>query len=235
MDTPTNYIDVCEKALEAKEKYDLTDTQTLLYNHICRGDFKLRNEDGQNFYDKNNKGFGYSGSREWVKKNFKSLIKNGLVTFESLHDCRDGKYTSWYFYDPNYHLEELIDASCYVSVNKLFMIKYYLNLPDGFNKRNKTYGDIEFIYNEKAKFQPYTFKYKGEESIYAWDNNGKGEKKDLTWLRGKPTWETGKNYESFSDMIHDVWSFLAHDGHEYLRHIPGTTIKRIFEIKCQDT
>lgn len=47
MDTPTRYDNICQKALQIKEELNLTDTQTLLYNHICRGDFKLRNEDGQ--------------------------------------------------------------------------------------------------------------------------------------------------------------------------------------------
>lgn len=157
MDTPTYYADVCNAALEAKEKYNLTDTQTLLYNHICRGDFKLRNEDGQLFYDKNNNGFGWSGSREWVKKQFAPLIKEGLVKFTSLQDCRDGKYTSWYFYCPHFDLNDLIDASCYVTTSKIALIKHYLNLEDGFDKKNKIYGDIEFIHNKKG----YTFKYKG--------------------------------------------------------------------------
>ncbi len=225
MRTPTNYADISDKALQAKEKYNLTDTQTLLYNHICRGDFKLRNEDGQNFYDRDNKGFGWSGSREWVKNQFKELIKVGLVKFESLHDCRDGKYTSWYFYCPEFKLSDLIDASCYVSTHNIAMIKHYLNLPDGFDKKNKTYGDIEFIHNKKG----YTFKYKGEENIYGWDNNGKGIKSDLTWLTGKPT-RSGVYYtQDFDDLIHDIWSFLAHDGFEY-KNVPGYTNKRRFTI-----
>ena len=134
MDTPTRYEDVCQKAIQIKEQYNLTDTQTLLYNHICRGDFKLRNEDGQKFYDENNNGFGWSGDRKWVKKQLKPLIDANLVAFKSLNDCRDSRYVSWYFYDSNYKLNDLIAASCYVTTYKLAEIKHYLNLPDGFSK-----------------------------------------------------------------------------------------------------
>jgi len=238
MDAPTHYADVSKISLEAKEKYNLTDTQTLLYNHICRGDFKLRNEDGQNFYDKENNGFGWSGSREWVKKQFTPLIKEGLVKFTSLHDCRDGKYTSWYFYCPQFDLNDLVDASCYASTGKLAMIKHYLKLEDGFNKKNKIYGDIAFIYDESKKQRGYTFKYKGEGSIYSWDNNGEGKKQDLSWLNqcvGKNSvkqsaWNTPLHYESFQDMIHDIWSFLAHDGYKYVSKVPNYTEKRRFII-----
>ena len=222
MDAPTHYEDISTKALEAKEKYNLTDTQTLLYNHICRGDFKLRNEDGQNFYDKDNNGFGWRGSREWVKKQFQPLIKAGLVKFESIHDCRDGKYTSWYFYCPQFDLNDLIDAFCYVSTGKIAMIKHYLNLPDGFNKKNQTYGDIEFIHNKKG----YSFKYKGEENIYGWDSNGEGNKRDLTWLTGKQTYNYAIYKEQFQELIHDIWSFLAHNGYKYISEIPQYTNKR---------
>ncbi len=233
MDTPTNYADVCEMALEAKEKYNLTDTQTLLYNHICRGDFKLRNEDGQLFYDKESEGFGYSGSREWVKKQFSILIKEGLVKFKSLRDCRDGKYTSWYFYSPKHDLNDLIDASCYVSTWRLALVKNHLKLEDGFDKKNKTYGDIEFIHNKNG----YTFKYKGEESIYSWDNDGKGIKEDLSWLSQgsstgihQSTWEDALYYESFDEMIHDIWSFLAHDGVKETLEVPNYIDRRRFTI-----
>lgn len=226
MDTPTHYADISKIALEAKEKYNLTDIQTLLYNHICRGDFKLRNEDGQNFYDKENNGFGWGGSRKWVKKQFTPLIKEGLVKFTSLHDCRYGKYTSWYFYCPQFDLNDLVDASCYVSTKKIAMIKHYLNLEDGFDKKNKIYGDIEFIHDKKG----YSFKYKGEENIYAWDNNGKGKKSDLTWLTGKPTYTSAIYKEHFQELVHDIWSFLAHDGYEYISKVPNYTERRVFNI-----
>lgn len=226
MNTPIHYADISVIALEAREKYNLTDTQTLLYNHICRGDFKLRNDDGQKFYDKNNNGFGWSGSREWVKKQFTPLIKEGLVEFTSLRGCRDARYTFWYFYCPQFDLNSLVDASCYVKTLKIAMIKYYLNLEDGFNKKNKIYGDIEFIHNEKG----YSFKYKGEENIYAWDNNGEGKKVDLTRFTGKPTYKNATYRNNFEDLVHDIWSFLANDGYEYVNKIPNYTDKRMFNI-----
>ncbi len=225
MDAPTYYADICDTALQAKEKYNLTDVQTLLYNHICRGDFRLRNDDGQKFYDKDNNGFGWGGSREWVKKQFKTLIKEGLVKFTSLRDCNDGKYTSWYFYSPQFDLSDLVDASCYVNTYKLAVIKHHLNLPHGFDK-NKEYGDIEFIHNEKG----YTFKYKGEENIWAWDNDGKGEKSDLTWLTGKKSYGTPLYKDEFEGLVHDIYSFLIHDGYKQLSKVPNYTERRRFSI-----
>jgi len=121
---------------------------------------------------------------------------------------------------------------------KLAMIKHYLKLEDGFNKKNKIYGDIAFIYDESKKQRGYTFKYKGEGSIYSWDNNGEGKKQDLSWLNqcvGKNSvkqsaWNTPLHYESFQDMIHDIWSFLAHDGYKYVSKVPNYTEKRRFII-----
>ncbi len=222
MNTPTYYDNVSEISLKVKEKYNLTDTQTLLYNHICRGDFKLRNEDGQLFYDENNKGFGWSGDRTWVKNQLKPLIKSGIVKFQKVYDCVDGKYTSWYFYSPEHDFNDLIDADCYVSTWKLAMIKYYLRLEDGFNKKNKKYNNIEFIYDESKSCYQYTFKYKGESSIYNWDYNECGKKQST---RNTPLY-----YDSFQEMIHDIWSFLEHDGYKEITNIPNYTEERKFTI-----
>lgn len=203
MDTPNRYATVSPKALEVKKHLGLTDVQTLLYDHVCRGDFKLINEDGQLFYDENNGGFGYYGDRNWVKKQFKPLLDAKLVLFKSLNDCRDSRYTSWYFYGKGFKLDDLIDASCYVSASQLFLVKHYLNLPDGFNKRNAVYGDLKLIYNTK-EYQPYAFVYKGEKS---------------DWY-----------YESFYEMIGDLWGRLENEGKKYLGNIPGTTTRRQFQL-----
>lgn len=218
MDTPTHYLDISEKALNAKEKYGLTDVQTLLYNHICRGDFKLRNDQGQKFYDKENEGFGWGGRRMWVKSQFNPLIKKRIVKFKELHDCNDKKYTSWYFYCPGFKLKDLIDAGCYSSVWKLAMLKHYFNLPDGFSK-NEKYGDLEFISNRKG----YSFKYKGEDNIYEWDHRGDGIKLETF---GKPVF-----YDDFEDLIHDIWSFLAYDGYKQMTQIPNYSQKRQFSLQ----
>lgn len=227
MITPHYYKDVCQKALEVRERYALTDVQTLLYNHICRGDFKLINGSGQAFYDINHNGFGYSTDGKWVKKQLNGLIREGLVKFESVRDCRGGRCTSWYFYGSDFELNDLVDAENYLAVFKLVLIKHYFKLPDGFNKRNKIYGDLEFIY----KNSHYTFKYKGEENIYAW--NKKGEKIDLHLFGYKSsTFNTALTYKTFEHMLYDLWSFLAHDGYNSLRVIPGYTAqRRIQEIK----
>lgn len=226
MDTPTRYDNICQKALQIKEELNLTDTQTLLYNHICRGDFKLRNEDGQSFYHEDNNGFGWSGDRKWVKAQLKKLIDNNLVKFQSVNDCRDSRYSSWYFFSPEHDINDLVDAGCYVTTSKLAEIKNHFNLPDGFDK-NQTYGDVQFI---KHKKKGYTFKYKGEDSIYSWDHNGKGIKQDLTWLNGKPTWDKPLWYETFDELLHDLYSFIVHDGYKPLRRINGYTDKRQFTI-----
>ncbi len=105
------------------------------------------------------------------------------------------------------------------------LIKHYLGLPDGFDK-NKTYGDVEFIYNKNG----YTFKYKGEGNIYAWDHNGKGIKQDLTWLTGKKTYDRPIYHETFDKLVHDIWSFMANDGYKYLDDVPGCTEKRQFSL-----
>jgi hypothetical protein len=215
--TPTYYADISNIALNAKEKYNLTDTQTLLYNHICRGDFYLRNETGQKFYDKEHKGFGHPASRDWVKKQFQPLIKAGLVKFKSLNDCRDARYTSWYFYDPKYKLEELIDANCYVSTKKLALIKHYLNLADGFEKQNIKYNDVEFIYE---KNRGYTFKYKGQDSMYFWWDG------EITSTSNHILF-----YENFDRLICDLWSFMEHDGKKFeMINIPNYTRQRRFYL-----
>lgn len=213
MDTPFYYDDISNIALEAKEKYNLTDTQTLLYNHICRGDFYLRNDTGQKYYDENHRGFGYYASREWVKKQFKPLIDKKLVKFLSLNNCRDKRYTSWYFYDPKYRLEELIDANCYVNTKKLALIKYYLNLPDGFEKQNAKHGDLEFIYEKK---RGYSFRYKGQDSKYIWwEGEITHTFKDIIF------------YEKFEELIHDLWWFMEDDGFKFeMINIPGYTERR---------
>lgn len=189
-----HYNSIAPKAIEVKEKFNLSDTQTAIYNHICRGDFRIRNE-------------GFGGDRTWIKKQLKPLLKAGLVEITTLHDCRSAKMVSWNFHCPEYRFDTLVSSDCYVTAHKLALIKHYLNLEDGFNKVNVMYGDIEFIRNGG-----YSFKYKGEGNIYCWDYNGKGIK------------QVGINREfktTFSELVHDIWSFLAHDGFEDLTVIPN--------------
>ena len=67
----------------------------------------LRNDVGQLFFDIHAKGIGWSHDRKWVKKQMQRLIKLGLVKHEIRHDCRDSRYTSWYFYDATKELDRL--------------------------------------------------------------------------------------------------------------------------------
>lgn len=215
METPTQYNNISYKALDAKTKYNLTDTQTLLYNHICRGDFKLRNGDGQAFYDEEHEGFGYDDDRQWVKKQFAPLIKAGLVKCTSIKDCKDGKYTSWYFYDPKYNLSDLIDAGCDVNTHKLSMIKHYFNLPDGFNK-NQIYGDLEFICINKK----YTFKYLNKDNNYTWCENGNHIMRNFIVY-----------FDSFDELITQLWYCLTSNGYEWLEDIPNYSNENIFTLE----
>lgn len=200
--TPTYYADVCEKALEIKKQYNLTDVQTLLYNHICREDFYLRNGNGQMYYDLQHQGSGYFTDCNWVKRQLSKLIDNKLVKIEKRRDCRDKRCQSIYFYCPNCNIEDLINSSCFVSTHNLAMIKHYFKLPDGFSRRNSKYGDIEFLYKDRR----YGFKYKGVASQFnfAWDD--------------------------FSDMLHFLWETIEADGYKYIEKVPGYISTRKFII-----
>lgn len=104
------YDYICDEALEIQKKYNLDNIQLNMYNYLCQGDFSSRNGDLQMFFDPNNKGLGWDNSRNYVEKKLKILIKNGLIKVKKgVHDCYDPKYTSWYFYDTRYELNDLID------------------------------------------------------------------------------------------------------------------------------
>lgn len=220
--TPTRYSDVCEKALKVKEDLNLTDAQTLLYNHICQGDFYLFGEEGQKFYDPDNKGFGWFGNRNWVKNNMKKLVDNGLVTNTIKKAPRDGRYRHYYWFCPEYDFNDLIDAGCFVSTWKLFMIRHYLNLPRGFDKKNGKYGKIEFFQTEK-EWVPYSFKYNGQPYMKEDQfNTNKGEPFEMS-------------YQTFSDMIHPLWDELQkiedfeEIGESEMTNVNATT-RRLFTI-----
>lgn len=220
METPPHYADVSKKALDVRDQYGLTDTQTLLYNHICRRDFYLRNEDGQSLFDEDHNGFGWGGSRDWVKKQFKPLIKAGLVKFESRKDCRGAKYTSWYFYDSSCVLEELVHGADHVSTEQFLFVKEGLGLPDGFDRKNGKYGDIEFMFDEK---QGYTFSYKGEDNNIAWKWREEGK----IQLRYKFI----KYYKFYDELINDLLNYLTRDGHgSWADDKPDYSYERRFKL-----
>ena len=223
METPTHYSDVSEKALNARDEMGLTDVQTLLHDHVCRGDFYLRNDEGQKFYDKDNNGFGWSGDRDWVKRQFKPLVKAGLVKFESLRDCRSGSYTSWVWYDQARDYAELINAGCYVNTYKLAETKHFLNLPDGFDKKAGVYEGLEF-YREKNL---YRFRFNGEQCVDYFDRDG------LKYppLEKKVAYPKGRGFSSFHEMLHVLWSWMVpkernHSGGE----VPGYSSDRRFSV-----
>lgn len=211
MTTRIHYDNICSKALEIQKQLNLTPTQTLLYNHICRGDFYLRNGDGQCFYDINHGGFGYFGSREWMRLQMKKLVSKNIVKFDKIYDCRDPRCTSWVWYDSRAKYENLIDAGRYSSCHALAMVRYYLNLPDWFPREGKVCDEL---YIEKNK-NGMTFKYKNIPCVYTFDYNLEGnilEKQSFI-----------KTYKLFDDMIYDICSFMLNDGYKKLIHVQGYT------------
>lgn len=156
------YSFMSERALQVAEEYNLTRTQTNLYNFICRGDFKLRNGDGDMFFNPESNGIGSSHSREWVQKELSPLINAGLVKLDKVHDCRDARYTSWYFYDARFAVENLVCSNSFVAVSTIHEIKDYLNLPDGWfdGSPSKKYGDFGWAVGQYGQT---IFHYKGEE------------------------------------------------------------------------
>lgn len=155
------YQDICEEALQVGEKYGLTDIQINLYNHICRGDFYFRNGDGDMLFNPGSKGIGWYHDRDWVKKQLQPLIKAGLVVFEKVNDCRDGRYTSWYFYDSRYQRKQLIEAGCFASSWRMFTLKEKLDLPDGwFQSETHKAGGLEWSMREGGYYIDFSFKGK---------------------------------------------------------------------------
>lgn len=159
------YQDICKEALRVGEEYKLTDVQINLYNHICRGDFYFRNGDGDMFFNPESKGNGWSHDRTWVKKQFRPLIKAGLVVFEKANDCRDGRFTSWYFYDSRYKRKQLIEAGCFASSRKMFTLKEKLDLPDGWFQ-SKTHKAEELTWSIREGGYYIDFRFKGKKMPY---------------------------------------------------------------------
>lgn len=95
------------RALALAQEHRLTNLEFNFLNYFFETNKALRNYVGQLYYDPSQKGIGWGGSRDWVKKNMARLMKLGLVKFEARHDCRDGRYTSWYFYDATKSLDSL--------------------------------------------------------------------------------------------------------------------------------
>jgi hypothetical protein len=104
-----NYVPnkVNQKAFELAKKHNLDHIEFNFLNFFYDTNKAMRNDNGQLFFDVNTNGIGWRHDRNWVKKKMKKLIDLGLVNFESRHDCRDGKYTSWYFYDADKNLDDL--------------------------------------------------------------------------------------------------------------------------------
>lgn len=103
------YDFICDEALQAQQKFNLNTFQTNIYNHLCQGDFALRNGNGQMFFDPESGGMGHEHDRNWVESHIRPLLKHGLVKIKKgVRDCNGAQYTSWYFYDPRYDLENLI-------------------------------------------------------------------------------------------------------------------------------
>jgi len=155
------YPTICEEALEIQKKYNLTDVQLNIYNYLCRGDFVLRNGDADMFFNPESNGIGWHHSRDWSYGQLSKLIKAGIIKIEKVHDCRDGKYTSWYFYLSRYDRKNLFDGGCFVTSSSVFNVKRSTGLLDGWYSSGK-YESI----NLKSKIDKegfIYFNYKGIE------------------------------------------------------------------------
>ena len=199
MNNHTGYTDISAQALKVQEKYDLTRVQTLLYDHICRGDYYLYNGDGHQYYG--NIKYGYNCDKKWVRKQLSVLIEDGLVFLNCERMWKNRKKTVYYFYNPSYDFFDLINTQDFVYKESLCFIKKHLNLPDGFDKKNVVYGDVEFIYNLNTK--NYTFKYKGEESIYQWQYSKIGAIRSC--------YDFALQYSTFAFMVCDLHNFIIRD------------------------
>lgn len=136
-----------------------------------------------------------------LRENLQPLIDAGLVKFGVFHDCNDPKYISWHFYSPDFDHKEMVSAECFVTTHELALIKYYLKLPDGFDKKNGDYGLVKFSY--KKGF--YNFKYKGEKAKFDF-------------------------HPEFHELVHLLWECLERDGKKYLERVPGYRNNRRFYI-----
>jgi len=96
-----------QKALELAKKHNLTYLEFNFLNFFYETGKAMRNGNAQLFYDIYDKGIGWSHDRKWAKEKMKRLITLDLVKVEKRHDCRDGRYTSWYFYDAAKQLDHL--------------------------------------------------------------------------------------------------------------------------------
>lgn len=98
---------ISPKAFELAIKYDLSNLEFNFLNYFYVENKAMRNDVAQLFYEIQHNGIGWSGDRKWVKAQMKKIIDLGLVKFEIRYDCRDSRYTSWYFYDATKKLDKL--------------------------------------------------------------------------------------------------------------------------------
>ena len=192
----TFYSDISQKALDVKDKYNLSEEQTTLYDLICRGDFKLK--DGRIYIDYDNKEYH---DKTYINKLMKPLINDGLVKLIKLRNIVNLRYTNWYWYCPEFVFDSLVGTDDYHYPMLLVKLKQILNLPDGFDKRNKTYGDITFLQNQHGY---YSFIYKNEPNLYFWDYKGYGNGRKLFY-------ETTHYEYEFSKLLTNVRNSIVYD------------------------
>ena len=161
--------------------------------------------DIENFYDT------MDGVEEGGKAPFhlNKLVKAGLVIHEFENAPRDARYKLWHYRDARFPKESLVSAGCFVTSWKLFMIRYYLGLPEGFDKLNSTYGDFKFQTVLEYGEPEYQFVFRGE--MYS-----RYFKPDITHPTsalplGTPMFGLDPvlySYKKFGEMIHDIMAYL---------------------------
>lgn len=171
---PTRYNRASQQALLVRDEFGLNDFQTLTYDHICRGDFYLVNDSADLYYNPQNNGPGWEGSREFVASQMRKLISKGLVKLTKTKAPRDGRYTIWYFHRPDCKLYQLVNGGCYVSAHALFYVKNQFGIQESVKDiPGRIYVDqfgnmLEFIYKENAHepgvygIHHWTYKWNGK-------------------------------------------------------------------------
>lgn len=99
---------VNQRALELAKQHDLNEIEFNFLNFLYETRKALRNGEGQSYFDIHHNGPGWYDNRSWVKRKMQRLMDLGLVKYEIRHDCRDARYTSWYFYDSHKNLDHIL-------------------------------------------------------------------------------------------------------------------------------
>lgn len=125
------YDDIDPHALKMAEEHGMDNIQFNIYNFLCRGEFLLRNDDADMYFNPKSKGIGWSHDRNWAERKTQPLIKAGLVSLVKERNPNDRRYINWFFHDSRYRLDNLAEGSCFVTNSLIHDIRKGLGLDYG--------------------------------------------------------------------------------------------------------